>query len=230
MSKYQALRERVLKSNLDLVKYGLVTLTWGNASEIDREAGVVAIKPSGVSYDKMTAADIVIVDLDGNRIEGDLNPSSDLATHLELYRAFPEIGGVVHTHSRWATIFSQCGYSIPALGTTHADTFYGAVPCTRPLTAEEIAGEYEANTGVVIRETFESNDPDAVPAVLVYSHAPFTWGKNSEKAVQNAVVLEEVAMMAWHTLMMNKDAAIDQALADKHYFRKHGANAYYGQK
>ena len=223
------LKESVLQSNLELVKNNLVTLTWGNASQIDRESGIVVIKPSGISYDRMTAEDMVVVNLDGKKIEGKWNPSSDLDTHLALYRAFLEIGGVVHTHSRWATIFAQCGRPIPALGTTHADTFYGEVPCTRPMTDGEIAGAYEAETGNVIVETFASRSPEAVPAVLVYSHGPFTWGKNAAKAVENAVILEEVAMMAWHTLGLNRGATFQQELADKHYFRKHGKEAYYGQ-
>ena len=225
-----SLKECVLQSNLDLVKNGLVTLTWGNASQIDRETGRIVIKPSGIAYDKMTVEDMVVVDLNGDKLEGKWNPSSDLPTHLALYRAFPEIGGVVHTHSRWATIFAQCGRSVPALGTTHADTFYGEVPCTRPMTDKEIAGEYEAETGNAIIETFASRSVEAVPAVLVYSHGPFTWGKNAAKAVENAIVLEEVAMMAWHTQMMNPTITLQQSLADKHYFRKHGAGAYYGQK
>lgn len=225
----EKLKEIVLQANLQLVKNGLVTLTWGNVSEIDRESGAVVIKPSGIPYDKMTAEDMVVVDFDGNKLEGKWNPSSDLPTHLELYRAFPQIGGVVHTHSRWATIFAQCGRSIPALGTTHADTFYGEVPCTRPMTPNEIAGAYEAETGKVIVETFANKSVDEVPAVLVYSHAPFTWGKNAQKAVENAIILEEVAMMAWHTQIMTPEMALQQELSDKHYFRKHGAGAYYGQ-
>ena len=226
----EALKEQVLESNLQLVKNGLVTLTWGNASELDRESGCVVIKPSGVPYKSMTAEDMVVVDMDGNVVEGKWRPSSDLPTHLALYRAFPTVGGVVHTHSRWATVFAQCGRAIPALGTTHADTFYGDVPCTRPMTDGEIAGAYERETGKVIVEAFQSLSPDAVPAVLVWSHGPFTWGKNATKAVENAIILEEVAMMAWHTQMMNPDIRLQQALADKHYFRKHGAGAYYGQK
>ena len=226
----QKMKQRVLESNLALVKHGLVTLTWGNASEIDRDAGIVVIKPSGLAYDRMRAEDMVAVDLDGRVLEGDLRPSSDLPTHLELYRAFPDIGGVVHTHSRWGTIFAQCGRSIPALGTTHADTFYGEVPCTRPMTDAEIQGAYEKETGKAIVEAFQTRAPMDVPGVVVYSHGPFTWGKNAAKAVENAVVLEEVAMMAWHTVMLNPNATLSSALADKHYFRKHGAGAYYGQK
>lgn len=224
------LKQEVLEANLQLTKNGLVTLTWGNVSAIDRKHGLIVIKPSGVSYDTMRAEDMVVVDLDGNRVEGEWNPSSDTPTHIELYKAFPEIGGVVHTHSRWATIFAQCGRDIPGLGTTHADAFHGAVPCTRRMTPAEIAGAYEAETGNVIVETFADMPPMDVPAVLVHSHGPFTWGKTAAKAVENAIVLEEVAMMAWHTLMMNPDATLQQELSDKHYFRKHGAGAYYGQK
>jgi len=223
------MKRRVLAANLALKEQGLVTLTWGNVSEIDREAGLLVIKPSGVPYETMKAEDLVVVDLQGNKVEGALNPSSDLDTHLELYRRFPSIGGVTHTHSRWATVFAQCGRPIPALGTTHADGFYGSVPCTRRLTAEEIAGAYELNTGKVIAELLTDESAAAVPSALVHSHGPFTWGKNGMKAVENAIVLEEVAMMAWHTLTMNPQAAIQQELLDKHYFRKHGANATYGQ-
>lgn len=226
----EELKEKVCRANLLLKEYGLITLTWGNVSEIDRERGLVVIKPSGIPYDRMGPEDMVVTDLQGNRVEGKWNPSSDLDTHLELYRTYPTIGGVTHTHSRWATIFAQAGRSIPALGTTHADGFYGSVPCTRPMTPEEIAQGYELNTGKVICETFAELDPAAVPAVLVSSHGPFTWGKDAAKSVENAVVLEEVAMMAWHTLAMNPEAKLPQELADKHYFRKHGPNAYYGQK
>ena len=223
------LRKEVCEANKLLKEYALVVLTWGNVSAIDRETGLVVIKPSGVGYDVMQPEDMVVVDLDGNRVEGKWNPSSDTPTHLVLYKAFPEIGGVVHTHSRWATIFSQAGIDVPALGTTHADAFYGDVPCTRKMTPEEIAGAYEAETGNVIVETFRDRDPMEVPAVLVNSHGPFTWGKNAAKAVENSVILEEVAMMAWHTVHMNPGVTFQQELADKHYFRKHGANAYYGQ-
>ena len=223
------IKEKVLRANLMLPKSGLVTLTWGNVSELDRETGYIVIKPSGVSYDEMTAEDMVVVDLDGNKIEGRLNPSSDTPTHLELYRKFPEIGGITHTHSRWATIFSQCGRGIPALGTTHADTFYGEIPCTRMMTPEEIFSEYELNTGKVITELFTNETVMQIPAALVYSHGPFTWGKDGAKSVENAIILEEVAMMAWNTLMMNPDAKIQRELLDKHYLRKHGKNAYYGQ-
>lgn len=226
----EELKEIVWRENLRLKENNLITLTWGNVSQIDRETGLVVIKPSGVSYDKMRPEDMVVTDLDGNVVEGGYRPSSDLDTHLELYKAFPQIGGVTHTHSRWATIFAQAGAAIPALGTTHADSFYGDVPCTRRLTPEEIAGAYEMETGKAIVETFIQKDPAAVPAVLVHSHGPFTWGANAAKSVDNAIVLEEVAMMAWHTLRINSQPDFQQELADKHYFRKHGPNAYYGQK
>jgi len=226
----EKLKEKVCEANLLLKQSGLITLTWGNVSEIDRQSGLVVIKPSGVSYNKMTPADMVVVDLDGNTVEGDLNPSSDLPTHLELYKAFSDIGGVTHTHSRWATIFSQAGVPLDALGTTHADTFYGTVPCTRRLSAEEIASDYEKNTGKIIVEAFENLDPNAIPAVLVNSHGPFIWGKTALKSVENAIVLEECAMMAYYTKSLSPNVAIQQELVDKHYLRKHGKNAYYGQK
>lgn len=226
----EELKGTVLRANLSLPKYGLVTLTWGNVSQIDRKTGLIVIKPSGVPYETMTADDMVVVNLQGEVVEGRLNPSSDLPTHLELYRRFPSIGGITHTHSRWATIFSQCGASIPALGTTHADTFYGDVPCTRKMTSDEIFGAYEAETGKVIAELFTDETVGKIPAALVYSHGPFTWGKNAEDSVKNAVVLEEVAMMAWHTVQFNPGAKIQRELLDKHYLRKHGENAYYGQK
>lgn len=225
----QQLKERVFKANLALKENGLITLTWGNVSEIDRTLGLVAIKPSGVDYDTMQVDDIVVVDMEGNVVEGKLRPSSDLPTHLRLYKSFPEIGAVVHTHSRWATVFAQAGRDIPMLGTTHADTFYGDVPCTRPMTKEEIAGDYEAETATVIVDAFQGKDPEAIPGVVVFSHGPFTWGKNAMSAVKNAIVLEEVAMMAFQTLQLNAAATFQQELADKHYYRKHGANAYYGQ-
>lgn len=224
------IKERVLKANLALVENKLVKLTWGNVSEIDRETGYVVIKPSGVSYDDMKAEDMVVVDLDGKVIEGSLRPSSDTPTHLELYKRFPAIGGITHTHSTWATIFAQCGRSIPALGTTHADSFYGPVPCTRKMTAEEIFGEYELETGRVIAELFDAETVMQTQGALVYSHGPFAWGKDAASSVQNSIILEEVAMMAWHTLTMNPDATLQQELLDKHYLRKHGKNAYYGQK
>ncbi|MDA0142811.1 L-ribulose-5-phosphate 4-epimerase [Vibrio sp. RW] len=229
---YQELKERVFAANLQLPKYGLVTFTWGNVSEIDRERGVIAIKPSGVEYDVMTADDIVVLDLEGIRIEGKLNPSSDTATHVELYKAFPAIGGIVHTHSRNATIWAQAGRDIPALGTTHADYFYGDVPCTRLLAKSEIESDYEKNTGLVIIEEFNKRDidPQAMPGVIVAGHAPFTWGKDGSDAVHNAVVMEEIAAMATATRSISPEVAIQPELLDKHYNRKHGKNSYYGQK
>jgi len=226
------LKQKVLEANLLLPKYNLITFTWGNVSGIDREKGFVVIKPSGVEYDGMTIDHMVVVELEtGKTIDGNLNPSSDTATHLALYKAFPNIGGVVHTHSRWATLFAQAGMGIPALGTTHADYFYGEIPCTRKMTAAEITGEYEAETGSVIIERFKGIDPDTIPAALVYSHGPFTWGKDAADAVHNAVVLEEVAFMAWHDIILNPNLKpMQQELLDKHYLRKHGKNAYYGQK
>ena len=228
--RIKELKERVFRANLSLKENNLITLTWGNASEIDRESGLIVIKPSGVDYKEMRAADMVIVDLDGNVIEGNMRPSSDLATHIEIYKGFSKVSAVVHTHSRWATIFAQAGNDIPMLGTTHADTFYGDIPCTRKMRNEEIAGEYEKETGAVIVESFEGLDPTAIPGVLVYSHGPFTWGKDAYEAVKNAIILEEVAMMAWHTIKLNDDIKFQKELADKHYFRKHGKNAYYGQE
>ena len=225
----QRIKEQVFGANRLLKESGLVVLTWGNVSQIDRENGYIVIKPSGVAYDAMRAEDMVVVDLEGRVVEGNLKPSSDLPTHLELYKAFPQIGGITHTHSRWATVFSQADREIPALGTTHADTFYGAVPVTRKMTDEEIAGEYEKETGRVIVETFSQMDPACIPGVLVQSHGPFTWGKDAMQSVENAIVLEETAMMAWNTLMLNPQAQLQQSLLDKHYLRKHGANAYYGQ-
>lgn len=227
----EELKERVYRANMQLPRYGLVTFTWGNVSGIDRERGLVVIKPSGVDYDVMTADDMVVLRLsDGGIVEGELRPSSDTPTHLELYRSFAEIGGVVHTHSRWATIFAQDGRGIPALGTTHGDYFYGEIPCTRRMTPEEIRGEYERETGRVIAEAFAGRAPMEVPAVLVASHGPFTWGVSAEDAVHNAVVLEEVAFMAWHNLVRNPGAeGMQRELLDKHYLRKHGRGAYYGQ-
>ncbi|MCH5189462.1 MAG: L-ribulose-5-phosphate 4-epimerase [Oscillospiraceae bacterium] len=228
----EALKEQVCKANLLLPKYSLVTFTWGNVSGVDREKGLMVIKPSGVEYDGMKPSDMVVVDLKtGKKVEGELNPSSDTDTHVVLYNTFPNIGGVVHTHSRWATVFSQAGRGIPALGTTHGDYFYGEIPCTRKMTAEEIAGKYELETGNVITETFKDRNPDDIPSVLVHSHGPFCWGTDPDNAVHNAVVLEELAFMAWHNLIMNPDIPpMQQELLDKHYLRKHGANAYYGQK
>ena len=226
----EQLKRDVLAANLLLPKHNLVTFTWGNVSAIDRGANLVVIKPSGVSYETMTADDMVVVDLDGNVVEGRLNPSSDTPTHLELYKAYPEIGGVVHTHSRWATTFAQAGMPIPALGTTHADDFYGDIPVSRRMTPEEIAGAYEKETGKVILETVGENVMD-VPAVLVHSHGPFAWGKDAFVAVHNAVVLEEVAFMAWHAIQLDPNLLrMQQELLDKHFLRKHGKNAYYGQK
>ncbi len=225
------LKRKVCEANLLLPKYGLVTFTWGNVSAIDRESGLVAIKPSGVPYERMTSEDMVLVDLDGKVAEGKWKPSSDTPTHVELYRAFPECGGIVHTHSRWATTFAQAGMAIPAMGTTHADYFYGEIPCTRPMTDDEISGEYEKETGKVIVETFAGRNPSDIPGVLVYSHGPFAWGTDAMNAVHNAVVMEEVAFMDWHAMMIRPDLGpMQKALLDKHYLRKHGKNAYYGQK
>jgi len=225
----EELKRQVLEANLSLPKHGLVTLTWGNVSGIDRKRGYVVIKPSGVPYEELTAEDLAVMDLAGRHVEGK-KPSSDTATHLELYRAFPHCGGIVHTHSRWATTFAQAGRDIPALGTTHADDFYGPVPCTRPMTEDEIRGEYEKETGRVIAETFRNRDAESVPAVLVFSHGPFTWGQDPLAAVHNAVVLEEAAFMAWHALLLEPAlGGIQPALLDRHYLRKHGKNAYYGQ-
>lgn len=223
----EQLKQEVFKANLMLPKYNLVTFTWGNVSGIDRETGLVIIKPSGIEYEQMTLQDMVVVDLDGNVIEGHLKPSSDTATHLELYRQFPNIQGIVHTHSRWATICSQIGKPISPLGTTHADYFGGEIPCTREMTEAEVKGDYELNTGKVIVECFEGLNPDYVPGVLVKNHGPFTWGISPKNAVHNAVVLEEVAMMAWHCSDVE---AMPQHLLNKHFYRKHGPNAYYGQK
>lgn len=229
----EELKELVCKANLELPRHGLVTFTWGNVSGVDREKGLMVIKPSGVEYDNMKPEDMVVVSLaTGERVEGKWKPSSDTATHVALYNAFPEIGGIVHTHSRWATTFAQAGMNIPAMGTTHADYFYGAIPCTRPMTPEEIRGAYEKETGNVIIETFKTNGIDAmsVPAVNVYSHGPFAWGTDPMNAVHNAVVMEEVAFMAWHAMMIDPgQGSMQQELLDKHYLRKHGKNAYYGQ-
>ncbi len=223
------LKKEVCNANLDLVKYGLVIFTWGNVSGIDSKSEKIVIKPSGISYDDMKPEDMVVLDMDGNILEGDLKPSSDTPTHLTLYRHFKNIAGIVHTHSQWATIWAQAGLPIPALGTTHADYFYGDIPCTRKMKSTEIEGAYEAETGKVIVETFNKINPDDVPGVLVNNHGPFAWGKDVRNAVHNAVVLEEVAKMAYHTLQLNKVMAIEKSLLDKHYLRKHGKDAYYGQ-
>ena len=229
----EQLKETVLKANLLLPKHGLVTFTWGNVSGVDREAGLMVIKPSGVEYDEMCADDMVVVSLEtGERVEGRYKPSSDTPTHIALYKAFPNIGGVVHTHSRWATSFAQAGRGIPAFGTTQGDYFYGEIPCTRLMTAEEIHGEYELETGNVIIETYKERgiNPDYVPACLVHSHGPFAWGTDPMNAVHNYVVLEEVAFMAFHAMALTPGLPpMQQELLDKHYLRKHGPNAYYGQ-
>lgn len=227
----QPLKKQVFEANMDLPRYGLVTFTWGNVSAIDRARGRVVIKPSGVAYDAMTVDDMVVVDLDGNVIEGRWNPSSDTATHLALYRRFPSLGGIVHTHSTHATAWAQAGMAIPALGTTHADYFFGDIPCTRALTDAEVSGEYERNTGKVIIETLGERDPLHTPGIVVYQHGPFSWGKNAHDAVHNAVVMEEVAKMAWISRGINPQLKpIDSYLMNKHYLRKHGPDAYYGQK
>lgn len=226
----ETLKQKVYEANMDLPKYGLVTFTWGNVSAIDRETGYFAIKPSGVAYEELRPEDIVIMDLDMNKIEGAMNPSSDTATHCELYMALPSIGGVVHTHSAWATSWAQAGRGIPCYGTTHADYIYGEVPCVRNLTKEELK-DYEANTGRLIVEHFKKADVEAVPCVLCKNHGPFTWGKDAHEAVHNAVVLEEVAKMAARCEMLAPQVRpAPQELQDKHYFRKHGADAYYGQR
>lgn len=229
----EKLKQEVLKANLQLPIHGLVTFTWGNVSGIDREQNLVVIKPSGVPYEELKEADLVVLDLEGNIVEGNLRPSSDTPTHLALYKAFPTLGGIVHTHSPWATSWAQAGRPIPALGTTHADYFYGEIPVTREMANEEIEGDYELETGQVIVETFRSLDinPSYIPGVLVQNHGPFCWGKNAGNAVHNAVVLEEVAKMAFNTFQLNpKVGPLNQVLLDKHFLRKHGANAYYGQK
>ena len=228
----EQLKQQVLEANLLLPKHGLITFTWGNVSGIDREKGLVVIKPSGVEYDDMCADDMVVVDLEGNVVEGHYKPSSDTPTHLALYKAFPTLGGVVHSHSRWATSFAQAGRGVPAMGTTQGDYFYGEIPCTRKMTPEEIAGQYELETGNVIIETFKQRniDPAQVPAVLVHSHGPFTWGTDPFNAVHNAVVLEEVAFMDFHAMALTPNLSpMQQELLDKHYLRKHGPGAYYGQ-
>jgi len=227
----EELKTQVLEANLELVRRGLVLYTFGNASGIDRASGHIVIKPSGVDYDKMKPSDLVVTDLDGRTVEGKLKPSSDLATHVVLYRAFPTIGGVVHTHSEYATGWAQAGKEIPAYGTTHADYFYGPVPVTEELSAEEIGGDYVLNTGNAIVRRFEKLDPNAVPGVLVAGHAPFAWGKDAMDAAYHAVVLEAVARMAFYTATLNPECrGVSQALLDRHYFRKHGAKATYGQR
>ena len=228
----EALKQQVLEANLLLPAYGLITFTWGNVSGIDREKGLVVIKPSGVEYDGMSVQDMVVVDLAGQRVEGKWKPSSDTETHLALYKAFPALGGIVHTHSKWATSFAQAGKGVPAFGTTQGDYFNGEIPCTRKMTTKEIEGAYELETGNVIIETFKIRnlDPAQIPAVLVNSHGPFTWGSDPRNAVHNAVVLEEVAFMAFHAMALTPDLPpMQQELLNKHYLRKHGANAYYGQ-
>ncbi len=225
----ESLKKSVYEANLDLVAKGVVIYTWGNVSEIDRESGLVVIKPSGVEYGAMKPEDMVVVDLDGNVVEGNLRPSSDTPTHLEIYKSFKNVGGVTHTHSTFACSFAQAGLDIPALGTTHADYFYGDIPCARELTEEEVNGNYEKNTGLVIVEAMKDIDPMAVPGILVKNHGPFSFGKNAANAVYHAVVLEQVAKMAYISLTLNRDSEIKQYLLDRHYMRKHGENAYYGQ-
>ena len=228
----EELKGETLQANLDLVEHGLVLFTWGNVSVLNEKTGLIAIKPSGVSYDSMSADDIVIVDIEGNTVEGDRNPSSDTATHVELYKAFKGVKSIVHTHSKWATSWAQACRSIPALGTTHADNFYGDIPCTRNMTAEEIKQDYEKNTGKVIVETFMESqiDPLGLGAVVVANHGPFCWGASSAKAVENAAVMEYVAEMAYISLSINPDAKMQGELLEKHFKRKHGKNAYYGQE
>ncbi|WP_044181350.1 L-ribulose-5-phosphate 4-epimerase [Phytobacter massiliensis] len=227
----QKLKQQVFEANMDLPRHGLVTFTWGNVSAIDRARGLVVIKPSGVAYETMSAEDMVVVDIDGKVVEGRYRPSSDTATHLALYLRYPSLGGIVHTHSTHATAWAQAGLPIPALGTTHADYFYGDIPCTRGLSAEEVAEAYESNTGKVIVETLGDVEPLHTPGVVVYQHGPFAWGKDAADAVHNAVVMEEVARMAWIARGINPQLKpIDGWLMDKHFMRKHGPNAYYGQK
>lgn len=227
----EELKQKVYEANMDLPKYNLVTFTWGNVSAIDRESGLFVIKPSGVDYDKLVPSDMVVMDLNGNKVEGDYNPSSDTPTHLELYKAYSHIGGIVHTHSPWATSWAQAKRGIPCYGTTHADYFYGEIPCARSLTPEEINSAYEKNTGLVIIETVSAKDALSVPGILCSNHGPFTWGADAADAVHNAVVLEEIAKMSYRTETLNPSVKpAPQVLQDKHYLRKHGADAYYGQK
>ncbi|MGF1756417.1 L-ribulose-5-phosphate 4-epimerase [Photobacterium sagamiensis] len=231
MSNLAQLRKDVYEANMALQEYNLITFTWGNVSGIDREQGLVVIKPSGVPYEELSPENMVVVNLEGEVVEGDMNPSSDTATHVQLYRTYKDMAGVVHTHSPYATSWAQAGRAIPALGTTHADYFYGDIPCTRALTNEELQGQYELNTGLVIEEAIGSADPMAIPGIIVKEHAPFTWGTSPKNAVHNAVVLEEVAKMAYQTIQINKEVAqLNSGLLDKHYLRKHGKDAYYGQK
>lgn len=225
----EELKQEVYEANMELPAKGLITYTWGNVSGIDREQGLFVIKPSGVPYEDLKASDMVVMDLEGNKVEGTLNPSSDTPTHIELYKAYDELGGIVHTHSPWATSWAQAGRSIPCYGTTHADYFYGEIPCARSLTEEEVNSDYEKNTGLVIIETFRGKNPIYVPGVLCTNHGPFTWGKDAGEAVHNAVVLEEVAKMAYRTEHLKSCEPAMQYLQDKHFFRKHGENAYYGQ-
>ena len=226
------LKRQVYEANMLLPQYGLITFTWGNASQIDRQSGLVVIKPSGIEYEKMTPDDMVVVALDGKVVEGKWNPSSDTDTHLELYRTFADIGGIVHTHSKWATIWAQAGRAVPAYGTTHADYFYGEIPITRKMNGDEIQADYELHTGKVITQRFEEEgvSPNDISAVLVYSHGPFCWGKDAVDAVHNAVVLEEVAEMAYYTEALGNGNSMQSELLSKHYLRKHGKTAYYGQK
>ncbi len=226
----EELKQQVFRANIDLVNHGLVIFTWGNVSGIDRERGLVVIKPSGVSYEGMKAEDMVVVDMEGNRVEGKFKPSSDTATHLELYKAFPETGGVVHTHSTYATAWAQAGCDIPNIGTTHADYFSDDIPCTRDMTKDEIMGDYEKDTGTVIIERFKGLNPAHIPGVLVKNHGPFAWGKDPHDAVHNAVVMEQVAKMAFISRQVNPQLTMNQWLIEKHFSRKHGPNAYYGQK
>ena len=230
MTYIEQLKQQVYRANLDLVAHGLVLFTWGNVSAIDRENKLVVIKPSGVSYDNMKAEDMVVVDMDGNRVEGKYKPSSDTATHLELYKAFPAIGGEVHTHSTYATAWAQAGCDIPNIGTTHADYFSDAIPCTRDMTEAEVKGAYEKETGSVIIERFKELDPLHIPGVLVKNHGPFSWGKDADEAVHNAVVMEQVAKMAFISLQVNPQLTMNRLLIEKHFSRKHGPDAYYGQK